>query len=224
VNHSIIRIAATLIAVVTFAFAAPALAGFAGTELYLPAVGAAPGVPPAVWTTTVWVHNPSTTRANVTFALLERRPNPAPLTFTDSIPPGDTRRYDDAVETMFGLETFGAIRVTANVGLVVGSRISSQPGNAVEDSSGQFFAAVPAGFAIAEGESTEVVGGWQTRPPGDSAFRFNFGLLETSGESGCTVEVAAKDDSGAVLGTKRYTLGVWEQLQKAFASEFPAVS
>ena len=43
-----------------------------------------------------------------------------------------------------------------------------------------------------------------------------------SGNGSCTVEVAAKDETGAVLGTKRYTLGVWEQLQKAFASEFPA--
>ena len=214
----------SIVTLVILAAAATAFAGFADTEVYLPAVGAAPGVPPAVWYTTVWVHNPSTTRADVTFALLERRANPAPLTYTDSIPPGDTRRYDNAVETMFGLQTFGAIRVTANVAVVVGSRIYSQPGAALEDSSGQFFAAVPASFAIGAGESTEIVGGWQTRPTADSAFRFNYGLVETTGAATCQVEVVAKDESGATLATKSYTLGPWEQLQKAFANEFPALS
>ena len=214
----------SIIAIVFLAAAAIAFAGFADTEVYLPAVGAAPGVPPAVWYTTVWVHNPSSTRADVTFALLERRANPSPLTFTDSIPPGDTRRYDNAVETLFGLQTFGAIRVTANVAVVVGSRIYSQPGAALEDSSGQFFAAVPASFSIGAGESTEIVGGWQTRPTADSAFRFNYGFVETTGTGTCQVEVAAKDETGATLATKSYTLGQWEQLQKAFANEFPAVS
>ena len=214
----------SIVAIVILAAAATAFAGFADTELYLPAVGAAPGVPPAVWYTTVWVHNPSSSRADLTFALLERRANLSPLTFTDSIPPGDTRRYDNAVETMFGVETFGAIRVTANVAVVVGSRIYSQPGAALEDSSGQFFAAVPASFSIALGESTEIVGGWQTRPTADSAFRFNYGLVETTGDGTCQVEVAAKDATGATLATKSYTLGQWEQLQKAFANEFPALS
>ena len=214
----------SIAAVFILAAAATAFAGFADTELYLPAVGAAPGVPPAVWYTTVWVHNPSSSRADLTFALLERRANLSPLTYTDSIPPGDTRRYDNAVETMFGVETFGAIRVTANIAVVVGSRIYSQPGAALEDSSGQFFAAVPASFAIGAGESTEIVGGWQTRPTADSAFRFNFGLVETTGEEGCQVEVAAKDATGVTLSTKSYTLGQWEQLQKAFANEFPALS
>ncbi|MEP0773087.1 MAG: hypothetical protein HRF46_01835, partial [Acidobacteriota bacterium] len=32
--------------------AAPAFAGFAGTDVFLPSVGARPGVPPAVWYTT----------------------------------------------------------------------------------------------------------------------------------------------------------------------------
>ncbi len=214
----------SIIAIVFLAAAAIAFAGFADTEVYLPAVGAAPGVPPAVWYTTVWVHNPSSTRADVTFALLERRANPSPLTFTDSIPPGDTRRYDNAVETLFGLQTFGAIRVTANVAVVVGSRIYSQPGAALENSSGQFFAAVPASFSIGAGESTEIVGGWQIRPTADSAFRFNFGFVETTGTGTCQVEVAAKDETGATLATRGYTLGQWEQLQKAFANEFPRVS
>lgn len=35
----------------------PAHAVFTGTDVFLPSVGARPGVSPAVWYTTIWVHN-----------------------------------------------------------------------------------------------------------------------------------------------------------------------
>jgi hypothetical protein len=210
--------------IAVLAAAAPSFAGFSGTELYLPAVGAAPGVPPAVWYTTVWVHNPSTIRADVTFSLLERQANPSPRMATDSIPPGDTKRYDNAVETLFGFEGFGGLRITANVKIVVSSRIYSQPGSAIEDSTGQFFAGIPVSFAIGAGESTEIVGGWQTQPAGSSDFRFNYGFIETTGTGTCQVEVTAKDEAGIVLGTRSYTVRQWEQLQRSFADQFPGIS
>jgi hypothetical protein len=213
-----------VVAIIVLAAAASSFAGFSGTELYLPAVGAAPGVPPAVWSTTVWVHNPTPTRADVTFYLLERQANPSPQTATDTIPPGDTRRYDNAVATLFGFEGFGGLRITANVKVVVSSRIYSQPGSALEDSTGQFFAGIPASFAIGAGESTEIVGGWQTQPAANSDFRFNYGFIETTGTGTCQVEVTAKDEMGTVLGTKTYTLRQWEQLQRSFADQFPGIS
>ncbi|MFZ5804962.1 MAG: hypothetical protein ACOY7U_08940, partial [Acidobacteriota bacterium] len=45
--------------------AVPSFAGFAGTDIYLPSVGSAVGVAP--WYTTVWVYNPNTSPATVTF-------------------------------------------------------------------------------------------------------------------------------------------------------------
>ncbi|MGV8038866.1 MAG: hypothetical protein AB2L07_01885 [Thermoanaerobaculaceae bacterium] len=200
-----------------------ARAGFSGTDLFLPSVGARPGVPPAVWYTTVWVHNPGSTSANVTFHLLERQANLAPKTYTDTIPAGDTRRYDNAVKTLFGVEVFGAIRVTANVRVLVGSRIYSQAGT-LEDSVGQFFAGVPASFAIGNGESTELVGVWQTTPGGESAFRYNFGFVEVTGSGTATVQVQVKDETGATVGSRSYTVRQWEQVQKGFGDEFPGAN
>ncbi len=211
-------------ATLVIAAATSSFAGFSGTELYLPAVGAAPGVPPAVWYTTVWVHNPGTLRADVTFSLLERQANPSPRTATDSIPPGDTRRYDNAVSTLFGFEGFGGLRITSNVKVMVSSRIYSQPGSAIENSTGQFFAGIPASFAIGAGESTEIVGGWQTQPAGGSDFRFNYGFIETTGTGTCQVEVTVKDAMGIVLGTRSYAVRQWEQLQRSFADQFPGIS
>ena len=213
-----------LTAILMSTLALPALAAFTGTEVFLPSVGAAPGVAPAVWYTTVWVHNPGTTRADVTFALLERQANLSPRTYNDSIPAGDTKRYDNAVGTLFGVETFGALRVTSNVRVVVGSRIYSQSGTAIEDSTGQYFAAVPASFSIGAGESTEVIGGWQTQPAAGSAFRLNYGFVETTGSGTCQVLVTVKDASGTTLGSKSYAVHQWEQVQKGLRDEFPSIS
>ncbi|HPC83332.1 MAG TPA: hypothetical protein P5234_08120 [Thermoanaerobaculaceae bacterium] len=213
----------SLLAGVAFCLATPVIAGFAGTDVFLPSVGARPGVPPAVWYTTVWVHNPGGTPANLTFHLLERQENLSPRTYTDTIPAGDTKRYDNAVKTMFGVEVFGAIRVTSNVKVMVGSRIYSQSGATLEDSVGQFFAGVPASFAIGSGESTELTGVWQTKPDAASTFRYNFGFVETTGTGTATVRVEVKDPTGAVQGSKSYTVRRFEQVQKQFKDEFPGI-
>lgn len=218
-----IRITRIVAVVVFFVCGALAWAGFSGTNVFLPSVGAKPGVAPAVWYTTVWVYNPNPTSANITVYLLERQANPAPRTYTDTIPSGDTKRYDNAVQTMFGVQTFGALRITSNVKVVVGSRIYSQSGT-LDDSVGQFFAGVPASFAIGQGESTDLLGVWQTQPGADSTFRYNFGFVETTGTGTCNVQVAVKDPTGATVGSKSYTVRQWEQVQKAFKDEFPSIS
>jgi len=202
----------------------PVDAGFAGSDVFLPSVGAKAGVPPSVWYTTVWVHNPGASPANITVYLLERQANTAPLSYTDTIEPGGTRKYEDAVQLMFGKQTFGALRITSNEKVVVSCRVYSQEGVAVDESKGQFFAGVPASFAVGAGESTEIIGGHQTRPSADSDFRFNFGFVEVTGSGECQVEVTVKDSSGTSLGSKTYTVRHWEQLQVSFASEFGAIS
>ena len=87
--------------------------------------------------------------------------------YNDSVPAGDTKRYDNAAENLFGLSgVFGAIRVVADRSVVVNSRIYSTPAGKTDDlSAGQFFAAVPASFAIAYGQATQLLGVYQTRRP-----------------------------------------------------------
>ncbi len=203
--------------------ASSALAGFTGTDVFLPSVASGPGQPPSVWYTTVWVHNPNATPADLTCYLLERKANVAPLSTTMTVPPGDTAKVEDAVKTMFGVTSPGAIRITSNVKVLVGSRVYSQSGT-LEDSVGQFFAGIPASFAIASGQSTELTGVWQTRPPDGSTFRYNFGLVEVTGTGTCQVKVTAKDSTGATLASKSYTVRQWEQVQKSVASELTTVS
>lgn len=73
------------------------------------------------------------------------------------------KRYDDATQFMFGESVFGALRVVASDKVLVSSRIyAQQQGAEKRDSKGQFFAGIPASFAIGARESTQVVGVQQT--------------------------------------------------------------
>jgi len=196
-------------------------AGFSGTEVYLPSVGSGPGAAGSHWRTSLWLHNPGTTTANVTLELLARgSSNPAPATAYEVVGPGETIRIPDLVAAYFGGGTaFGALRVTATAKVLVASRIHSTPAGAGEEASaGQFFGGVPAAFAIGQGERTRVLGAFQWTPSEAGPFRTNFGFVETGGGN-VTVRVTVRDgaDPASVLGQKDYTLGPWGVLQKNLA-------
>ncbi|HPC84379.1 MAG TPA: hypothetical protein P5234_13680, partial [Thermoanaerobaculaceae bacterium] len=196
-----------------------ALAGFAGTDVFLPSVGRKPGVAPSQWYTTVWVHNPNAQVANVTFQLLERdKVNSSPLTYNDTLQPGQTRRYVNAIWTMFAREAFGALRVVSNRKVVVNSRVYSQSGDE-EDSVGQFFAGVPAGFAIGLGQKTQLLGVYNLNSAADPDFRYNFGVVETTGHD-AMVTVRVWSDQGTGWMTSGFAVRPFEQKQWAFSSFF----
>ncbi|GBC79423.1 hypothetical protein HRbin09_00642 [bacterium HR09] len=203
--------------------AQPLLAGFAGTDIYLPSVGSAVGVAP--WYTTVWVYNPNSSPATVTFYFLKRQPNPSPSSYTDTIPPGDVKRYDDAVKFMFNESAFGALRIVSDQKVLVSSRIYAQAsGEGIRDSKGQYFGGIPASFAIAAGEKTRIVGVRQTSAnKAESDFRFNVGVVETTG-NGCTVTLRLLDASGAPVATTDWNLGPREQRQQSVWDLFQAAT
>jgi len=205
--------------------AVPALAGFAATDVYLPSVGRGPGGAGSEWYATVWVHNPNTGSVNVQFFLLLRdQANPTPAVYNDTIPAGDTRRYDNAVETMFGASGFGALRVVASERVIVNSRVYSKPAGGEDmDTTGQFFAGVPAGFAVSPGESTVLLGVYQTSPQADSQFRYNFGFVETGGST-TTVRVEALDEMGTTVASKDYPLAGYDVRQYNITDLMPSTN
>jgi trimeric autotransporter adhesin len=213
---------ATLLAV---SLAAPALAGFAGTDVFLPMVGRQAGVHPSNWYTTLWIYNPGLEIANARIYLLERNAANLSPPFVDlMVAPGDTAKLENVVETYFHAEMFGAMRVTCSAKLVVTSRVYSKATGAAEtDSVGQDFAGVPASFAIGVGEKTEILGVRQTEPSADSEFRFNYGLVETTGHP-ATVRVTVLDEYNVALASEELRVREWSQRQMAFKDHFPAVS
>jgi hypothetical protein len=215
--------AATVLALI--ATAATVLAGFSGTDVFLPMVGRKAGVHPSNWYTTVWIHNPDAAAATVRVHLLERdKANPAPPWVDVMVAPGDTEMLENVVESLFHVEVFGALRVTCPSKVLVTSRVYSQAvGTGEADTVGQDFAAVPASFAIGLQERTQILGVHQTLPKADSEMRYNFGFVETTGHP-VTVRVRAFDDNGVELGAQDIPVREWSQRQLIFSNYFSSVS
>ncbi len=218
------RTVAFVITLLLASIAAPAHGAFSGTDVFLPSVGRAAGI--SNWYTTVWVHNPGTVQATAQFTFLVRdQVNTSATAVTRTIAAGATVKYANAMTEIFGREGFGAIRVMSNQKLVVNSRIYARATSETDTSSkGQFFAGVPASFAIGTGQKSQLLGVFQTQPSASSAFRYNFGFVETTGQD-CTVRVTPRSPTGAVLATgKSYPVRRLEQRQFQFKDEFASLS
>ena len=203
-----------------------ALAGFSGSDLFLPMVGRQAGVGTSNWYTTVWIHNPSAEVATARIYFFERGTvNTDPPWVDVMIEPGDTGMIENIVDTLFHRQVFGALRVTCMTQkLAVTSRVYSKAVGAGEkDSVGQDFAGVPATFAIGVGEKTQILGVYHTLPAADSDFRFNFGVVETTGHT-VGVRVTALDAAGAPQGSTEVTVRAYSQGQWAFKDRFPTAS
>jgi hypothetical protein len=215
----VLRIAIVIVAAATLAF--PLFAGFSGTDVFVASAGHGSGNGGSQWRTTLWIHNPGSSAVNCQVQLLLRgQPNPSPAVYNLTVPAGDTVKFEDATWNLFGIEGYGALRITAGSPVVVNSRIYNQPGGSISDTQGQFFAAVPSSFAIGTGESTDVLG---VNQASNGDFRFNFGMVETTGSS-ASVLVRLYDGDGTMLGSKTYNLGGREAVQVNDLAELGAGS
>jgi len=70
--------------------AAPLSASFPATEVFLPSVGRGDGAAGSQWYTAMWVHNPTSSTANVQIFFLRRdQANPFPEVFNLAVEPAD---------------------------------------------------------------------------------------------------------------------------------------
>ncbi len=142
--------------------------------------------------------------------------------FTDSLAPGQTKVYENVIETKFGLTSaIGAARIGATGEILVAERIFNQaPGADLGDTEGLFFAAVPRNFSIKLGQSASIQG---LNQGGSENFRYNFALVETAGAA-AKVNVQVFDENGVLLGHKTFALDPLEQLQPNVAEVVPGFS
>ena len=169
----------TLLMSVALAAQQPAPNGFTGTDLIVPAAGRVQGADGTQFTTTLWVTNP--TQSTVTYQLQflqSGQSNLNPVTISDSIAAGQTKVYDNVVQTTFGLNgLLGAVRVVASQELFVSSNVITQSaGSANNEARGQIFSAIPASFGIGAGETSLLQGVKQ-----GGEYRYNVLLVESSG-------------------------------------------
>jgi len=231
------RVASFVVAGLCRAF--PLFAGFASNEIFLPAVGRAPGQNSAQIYTTVWATNLTQAPETFTFHFLkEGQANPsasAPIarsqgsgvslassSFSDTLAPGQTKVYEDIVETKLGLTgVIGAARIVSSGEIFVAERIFNEsPGDDLGKTEGMFFAGVPRSFSIALGQSASLQG---VNQGGSEDFRSNFVLVETGGGSP-TVNVQVFDGNGALLGQKAYAMLPYEQILPGVADVVPGIA
>ena len=202
----------------------PLEAGFTGTDVFIPAVARASGSGGSQFYSTLWVTNLGSAAANLQLDFLRQgQANPTPVTRTDTLGAGATRRYDNVVEQLFGVSGVGgAVRVRSNQEVFVSSRTYDRPtGAELKDVKGLFFSGIPASLAIGSGEVSRLQG--VSNGPLES-YRYNFGLVETTGQP-VTVTVRLRNEDGGVTHTQLYDLGAYEARQvNAFAGFTPDVS
>jgi hypothetical protein len=203
-------------------FASRAEAGFAGTNVFIPATARAAGAGGAQFYSTLWITNLGSATANVSIQFLRQgQTNPSPTTKVEVIGAGATRRIDDVV-TYLGESGGGALHILSDQEVFASSRTYNQPpGGQLKDIEALFFSGIPAAFAIGAGDVSRLQG--ITNGPLEN-FRYNFGLVETTGQP-ATVNVVVEDETGTVLGTQQYALGAYQALQvNAFGGFAPAIS
>ncbi len=190
---------------------------FAARELFVPGVGRTAGKAGSQWYSTLWITNASSKQdVDVEVRLLKvNQSNVAPATHTTTVQAGETVRFDNVVESLFGeTATSGTLHIVASGDVVVASRTFDQAsGTPAGASKGYFFAGIPASFALGLGESTLLQAVSQG---GGEDFRFNFGLVETTGNS-VAVRATLRSAAGVVLASKDYTLRPLEPRQFALS-------
>jgi len=203
--------------------ACPAFAGFQSTETYLVAVGRAPGQLGAQIYSTVWATNLSGVAETFTFQFLKQgQANTSPASFSDTLAAGETKIYENIVESKFGLTSaIGAARIVSSGVILVSERIYNQPSGAdLGNTEGFFFAGVPRTFSISSGQSASIQG---VNQGGSENFRSNFILVETGGAS-TTVNVQVFNANGTQLGQKAYPLQAYEQFQANVTDIVPSIA
>ena len=201
-----------------------ALASFPGTDVVVPVVARIQGMgdPPAQFYSTLWLTNLSATASAVLRIDFYQRDAPANPTATANLTlaPAETQQFDNCVDALFGLSgVAGALRVTASESVLVSTRNYNLPAGGTEkDTTGQYFAAIPASMAIGQGYTTELQGVEQT-----AEARYNFGVVETAGVP-VTVRATLLDSFGASIATKDYLLPAHGQIQRSITDLGAAVT
>jgi hypothetical protein len=188
-----------LIALFTILFAVPLYAAYSGRDLILPVTGRSVGGDGRLFDTALWITNLSPRHAaGVTLSFYQSgQTNLNPRTLHLRIGPNETWVADQMVPALAAGGSTGAIRVQSTQDVVASARsYHYRAGEPLTGSLAAVFAAIPAQFAIGNGEETSLHG----VSPRDS--RYKVYLVEVTGHP-LSVTVSLVDARGRTVGEKR---------------------
>jgi hypothetical protein len=187
---------------VSLLMARPVVAGYAARDLVFPIIGRASSANGQTFTSSLWITNVSQRPAIATMAFLESgHANPSPRRLRVEIAPGATRVFDPLDAPL------GAVRIESNVDLVASARISTSELAAS-------CAAVPARFAIGNGQST-VLHGYVS-----GGGQYKLYVVEISGQP-LAYTVTVSDAAGRIRAEKRLYVDRGEEAQIDLTELFP---
>ena len=179
-------------------------------EHYIPAAAHTGGTNQSVWRTDLDIHNTGGGSQSVVVELLPSdQANTMPQSVSLMLAPYASVRYRDVIESLFGTEGVGALRILADRDSV---RMSSRSYN--DEGDGTYGQGIPSEVgadAIGFGEIGRLVG---LSDSGDTAtgFRTNIGLVNlTAGSMMVSIDLYGGD--GELIGTATRTLAAFEQTQ-----------
>lgn len=209
------------------ASAAASLRGYplqAGQSLvFIPAAAHATGAAGTNWRSDVEIHNPGTTQAAYTIALLQRDANNAnPTTKSFTLNPGLSVRYTDILSSMFAFSGAAALKISVTSGTILASSrtynlmVAGNPLNLPAGATfGQFVPALAASDAVASTEQARLIQLAHSRAA--SGFRTNIGYVNTTNTT-LTMTTDLYTATGTKLGTYNDSLPPfgYKQVDKIF--------
>lgn len=188
------RVTATIGGATASATGTVSIAAGPGSRTFLFFVARNAGANGTLWRTNLVVLNPSSAATTVTLVFTPEGGGAA-VTRTIDLGAGAAKRYDDAIDELFGIrdgDSLGPVVARSDAPLAISTRVWNVSG---AGSMGQSFEAVEAADCLASGSQALL-----PRLEGGSAFRTNLGVLNL-GSGSTDVAVRFFDQNGAPLGT-----------------------
>jgi hypothetical protein len=181
-----------------------------GDELYIPVAAHSSGVGETEWRSDLEVKARGTDPATFTIELLQQdQDNTSPLLATYTVAAGQSIRFEDLLETVFGYTGNAALRLTPTSGrFLANSRTYNDDPNGTY---GQYIPALPADTALTEGVSGALIHLASSSAPA-TGYRANVGLLNVTAAS-ISLELDLYTGNGELLGTVAVTLLPYELRQ-----------
>ena len=175
-------------------------------ELYVPAAAHNSGAGGTVWRTDLEVKARGGEAASFTVELLEERTaNNDPLSATFSLDPGASLRLVDVIDTVFGFDGSGALRLTAVDGAILAT--SRTYNNDPNGTYGQYIPASEAESAAEHGYEYVLM-----QLSSSASYRTNVGFVNTT-DATVALEVDLYTASAVLLGSVPATLRPYEMRQ-----------
>lgn len=184
-----------------------------GQAIYLPAAAHVAGTGGTNWRSDVEIHNPGSTQARFTLALLKNdQDNGSPPGAAFTLDGGKAVRYGDVLAAPavgFAFSGSGTLRVTPSAGEVMATMRTFN--DQATGTFGQFIPGQPQGGAIVQGQQARLIMLVQSVST-TTGFRSNLGVVNAVGST-MVVKVDLYRGDGTLLGTQTVSLRPFEHKQ-----------